>query len=83
MVDGVADAQAERRRVRLVGGALGDVQARDAVEVEPVARELERRPLPDLEPERVAVERLRRLEVVRQDEHVVEPLERHQARPAA
>ena len=38
------------------------------VEVEPVARELERRPLADLEAEHVAVEGPRRLEVVREHE---------------
>ena len=49
-----------------------------AVEIEPVARELERRPLAGLEAEHVAVEGPRRLEVVRQHEQVLEPLERHQ-----
>ena len=66
------DAQAEPRGPSLVGGALGDVDAGDAVEVEPVAGKSELGPLPGLEPERVAVERPRRLEVVGQDEQVVE-----------
>jgi hypothetical protein len=59
----------------LVRRPVGDVDARLAVEVEPVARELERRPLAGLEPEHVAVERLRRLEVVGKHEQMVEPTE--------
>ena len=66
------------RRVGVVGRTLGDVQARDAVGVEPVPGERERRALSDLEPEDVAVERLRRVEVVGQHEHVLEPRGHHQ-----
>jgi hypothetical protein len=72
--------QAERRRMGLVRRALGDVYAGDAVEIEPVTRELERRPVAGSEAENLAVEGLRRLEVVREHEHVLEPVERHQPR---
>ena len=73
-----ADGETERGGMGLVRRALREVQARDALEVEPVAGKLQRRTLAHLEGERLAVERLRRLEVVGQDEHVLEPPRCHQ-----
>jgi hypothetical protein len=75
-----ADGEAEPGGVGLERGTVGDVHARDAVEAEPQAGELERRAVADLEAERVAVERPRRLEVVREHEQVVEAVQRHQPR---
>jgi hypothetical protein len=70
--------EAEGRRMRVVRRTFRDVQADDAVDGKPLAGEWERRALRDLEPERVAVEGPRRLEVVCEHEHVFEPVEWHQ-----
>ena len=73
----------DARRVRLVGRTLGDVDARGAAELEPMARKRQRRTVAALESEHIAVEGRRRLQVVRQHEDVVESLEHHEARAAA
>ncbi len=62
----------------LVRGAIGDVHARDSVEVQPVTGKRQLWTVAGLEAEHVAVERLRSLEVVGEHEDVPEPVEGHQ-----
>jgi len=58
--------------------AMNDMQDRCVVVgIEPPARELERRPLTHLEPEKVAIKPARRLEVVAQDGEMVHRSDTH------